>query len=290
MWLAPDQRPAAPGHDPRGNRTPRFPIPLVISLALHGAVAVSLAAVPSIVPPRPMTVGSPVIAVVLTAETPASPSRDSQAGDSAASASKAPSVAPEPEEAEAEAETASEPETEAETMPDPGPAPETTAPRPDVKPRPPEQPARPSPRHPARPMDVAPVRTVMAHTLSASGQAGRPGWPMPEAGATAGDDAAGGSGGAPDQAPRYALGSRHTPAPPYPEQARWRGHEGAVMLAARVTADGTVIDVRVIRSSGHGSLDRAARRAVRGWRFHPATRAGTPVPGEARVTIRFALR
>lgn len=298
MWRAPDQRPAAPGHDPGGIRTPRFPIPLMMSLALHGAVAASLAAVPTIIPPRPMTVGPPAITVMLVDETPAgdasgvlaSPSRDAHAGDVAGGASEVPSAVPEAE-AEAEAEAADEEEEkETETVPDPGPDPDATVPRPEVKPLPPERPARPSPAHRTRPLDVGPGRAVMAHTDASGEPTRRPGRPAPEAGATGGDNAASGSAGTPDQAPRYTLGSRHAPAPPYPEQARRRGHEGAVVLAARVAADGTVTDIRVIRSSGHGALDRAARHAVRGWRFHPATRAGIPVPGEARVTIRFSLR
>lgn len=80
-------------------------------------------------------------------------------------------------------------------------------------------------------------------------------------------------------------------APPrYPESARSRGVEGSVSIEVTVLADGTVDDVRVVRSSGAAVLDRAAVRAVRGWKFRPAAVNGEAVESVLRLPpIRFRL-
>ena len=87
-------------------------------------------------------------------------------------------------------------------------------------------------------------------------------------------------------APEYA----ENPPPRYPRLARRLGHEGLVMLNVRVSAEGLCISVTVTRSSGHTILDREAVRAVKGWRFKPAMKAGVPVEGEMQIPIRFLLR
>ena len=48
----------------------------------------------------------------------------------------------------------------------------------------------------------------------------------------------------------------------YPSRARRLGIEGRVLLRVRIAADGSPERVLVLESSGHGSLDRAARAAV----------------------------
>lgn len=49
----------------------------------------------------------------------------------------------------------------------------------------------------------------------------------------------------------------------YPEAARRRGIEGSLVLSVDILADGSVEEIRVIRSSGHEILDEAAVRIVR---------------------------
>ncbi len=77
--------------------------------------------------------------------------------------------------------------------------------------------------------------------------------------------------------------------PPYPKVARMRNMQGRVLLAARVGRDGSVIAVDIKSSSGHGVLDRVARKTVLGWRFAPATRGGLPVVATVEVPINFYL-
>lgn len=75
----------------------------------------------------------------------------------------------------------------------------------------------------------------------------------------------------------------------YPDEARSRGWQGQVVLVVLLDADGRPTSVDVARSSGHGMLDEAARRAVEGWRFRPERVGGNAVPSRVLVPVRFAL-
>ena len=78
--------------------------------------------------------------------------------------------------------------------------------------------------------------------------------------------------------------------PPYPEQSRRLGEEGAVVVRVVVGPDGRVSEARIARSSGFPRLDAAAVvRALAKWRFVPAQRDGTPVAAEREITVRFRL-
>lgn len=80
------------------------------------------------------------------------------------------------------------------------------------------------------------------------------------------------------------------PPPEYPSLARRRGYEGSVVLEFEIRPDGSCGEIRVIQSSGHGILDEASVSAVRGWRFSPATRGGTPVAAIQRIRFTFKLQ
>jgi protein TonB len=60
-----------------------------------------------------------------------------------------------------------------------------------------------------------------------------------------------------------------SPPPEYPRIAIQLGEEGTVYLAVEVGSDGLPRQVAVQRSSGFGSLDEAAVRAMQRWRFAP---------------------
>ncbi len=97
---------------------------------------------------------------------------------------------------------------------------------------------------------------------------------------------------APAPAPRgpsLPVRQAGNPRPAYPALARERGLEGQVVLHVEVTADGMARDVRVVRSSGYASLDRAAREAVLAWRFEPAMSDGQARAGAIEFPVTFRL-
>ena len=88
--------------------------------------------------------------------------------------------------------------------------------------------------------------------------------------------------------PRPDSAFRNQP-PAYPMEAARQHAQGTVTLLIRVSAQGRPQDVVIATSSGAESLDRAARNAVRRWRFTPAQVQGTPVPFDYSLDIRFVL-
>jgi len=86
------------------------------------------------------------------------------------------------------------------------------------------------------------------------------------------------------------AGYLRNPRPAYPELARSRGWEGEVLLKVRVAATGRAEAVAVKRSSGRSLLDDAAKEAVKGWTFVPATQGGVAIPGWVEVPLVFKLQ
>jgi protein TonB len=76
--------------------------------------------------------------------------------------------------------------------------------------------------------------------------------------------------------------------PVYPEEARAAGVSGIVILETHIAKDGTVVDVRVLRSIP--LLDAAALEAVRQWRFAPTLLNGEPIEVIMTVTVNFVTR
>lgn len=65
--------------------------------------------------------------------------------------------------------------------------------------------------------------------------------------------------------------------------------QGAVVVQAIVKTDGTVGDLRLVRSL-HPELDDAAVDAARRWRFEAGTLNGQPVPVVVVIELTFTLR
>jgi len=93
------------------------------------------------------------------------------------------------------------------------------------------------------------------------------------------------SGTAPEVPPQL----RDNRPPDYPLEALRQRFEGTVLLRVHVAANGRVAEVEILDSSGHPILDAAAVRAIRSWRFAPATRGGRPVAATVRQPVRFSL-
>lgn len=79
----------------------------------------------------------------------------------------------------------------------------------------------------------------------------------------------------------------HHVAPEYPDIARRARISGVVILEALIAEDGSVRDVKVLRSKP--LLDEPAMEAVRQWRFTPTLLNGQPVPVIMTVTVTFTL-
>jgi protein TonB len=79
----------------------------------------------------------------------------------------------------------------------------------------------------------------------------------------------------------------HRVQPPYPPLAMQAHIQGAVVLRAVISREGTIENLQLI--SGHPMLARAAMDAVRQWRYHPYSLNGQPVEVETLVTVNFVL-
>ena len=93
--------------------------------------------------------------------------------------------------------------------------------------------------------------------------------------------------------PRYA-GTRaqvlkQTP-PKYPRASKRRSQEGWVMLSFMIRENGSVVDPIIEDSSGEPDFDKAALKAVKSWRYDPATLDGEPVAQrQTRLVLTFAM-
>ncbi len=79
--------------------------------------------------------------------------------------------------------------------------------------------------------------------------------------------------------------------PQYTADAMRAKVQGVAWIECVVMADGTVGDVRVIKSLDPVfGLDQEAAKAARQWRFIPGTRLGEPVPVIITIELTFTLR
>jgi protein TonB len=79
--------------------------------------------------------------------------------------------------------------------------------------------------------------------------------------------------------------------PDYTDAALHAKLQGVVGLEAVVLADGSVGEVKIVRSLDPiFGLDQSAIRAVRAWKFVPAMRNGRPVPIIVSIELSFVLR
>lgn len=80
-----------------------------------------------------------------------------------------------------------------------------------------------------------------------------------------------------------------TERPLYPRRAREQGWHGKVVLRTHITADGTVQNATVQKSSGFSLLDESAVQSVKNWLFEPAKNGEFAVRSTVDLPIRFDL-
>ncbi len=158
----------------------------------------------------------------------------------------------------------------------------------------------------ALPMAAAPQTNaglfegLMARSLDSAGSgtgggagAGSEGGIGPGAGDGLGPGSGGGTGGGP-----YRPGNGvETPrllrevTPKYTAEAMRAKVQGVVLVEAVVLSNGSVGDVRIVRSLDRVfGLDDEAIKAARQWRFLPGTRFGEPVAVLVTIELSFTLR
>ncbi len=82
-----------------------------------------------------------------------------------------------------------------------------------------------------------------------------------------------------------------TPKPiSYPRWALRQGWEGRFSIAIEVKLDGTVGRYKVMQSTGHEVLDKAATKAVLTWKFHPARKNGKAVVDCVQIPVNFEIK
>lgn len=75
--------------------------------------------------------------------------------------------------------------------------------------------------------------------------------------------------------------------PAYPPLARQARIQGAVVLQAEISKDGSIENLRLV--SGHPMLAPAAIDAVKQWKYKPYYLNGEPVEVETQITVNFSL-
>jgi protein TonB len=79
--------------------------------------------------------------------------------------------------------------------------------------------------------------------------------------------------------------------PNYTSEAMRAKVQGEVVIEAVVLPDGTVGEVKIVRSlDTNFGLDEEALKAARQWRFRPGTRFGDPVAVLVTIALTFTLR
>ncbi len=75
--------------------------------------------------------------------------------------------------------------------------------------------------------------------------------------------------------------------PEYPRKAKQNGIQGLVVLSAKISKEGKVVDLTLV--SGDPLLAKAAIKAVKQWKYHPYLLPGNPVEVETQIQVNFVL-
>jgi len=79
----------------------------------------------------------------------------------------------------------------------------------------------------------------------------------------------------------------HRVQPDYPVIAKRAGIQGVVVIAALISKDGTIENLRAL--SGPPMLIPAAMSAVKQWRYRPYILNGDPIEVDTQITVNFVL-
>lgn len=77
--------------------------------------------------------------------------------------------------------------------------------------------------------------------------------------------------------------------PSYPSSCKRQGHEGATILEVTILSKGKCGNIKIIRSAGCESLDKAATKALKNADFIPAKRLGVSFTTTKKIAFNFKL-
>ena len=80
----------------------------------------------------------------------------------------------------------------------------------------------------------------------------------------------------------------HSVEPKFPRPLFHKPKHGKTLIGLTVPVDGIPTDLHIVKSGGK-SFDKAALKAVKQYRFSPATLHGQPVPVTIKVEVQFEI-
>jgi len=89
--------------------------------------------------------------------------------------------------------------------------------------------------------------------------------------------------------PRVDAFQHNNPSPRYPKLSKRLGEEGTVLLQLLINENGTVSEVEIKTSSGYPRLDKAAMKAVKQWRYTPASQGNDTIAYRYEQPVHFAM-
>ena len=75
----------------------------------------------------------------------------------------------------------------------------------------------------------------------------------------------------------------------YPKASLMNEEEGLVSMSFLVSADGSVVDSKIDKTSGHKNLDKAAVKSLSACKFKPGTKDGAPAQTWTKVDYVWKL-
>jgi bla regulator protein blaR1 len=78
--------------------------------------------------------------------------------------------------------------------------------------------------------------------------------------------------------------------PVYPAQSFAAQDQGTVVMEFLISTDGSVVDSKVLKSSGHAALDETARKGIAQCKFNPAMEDGKVVQQWTTVSYVWTLK
>jgi len=88
---------------------------------------------------------------------------------------------------------------------------------------------------------------------------------------------------------KYKIGTLKNPHPEYPMIARKKGWQGRLLLNVRISENGDVLNINIVKTSGFRILDNTSVKTIKAWKFTPARLGKNNVEDYLNIPISFKL-